>query len=126
MAAAVDREPELQLVTQALSIATFRFVPARSARRIGEEAIERIPRHVERGLLDRLQRGGEAFVSNAVVGGRYVLRACIVNFHTRRTTSRRYPGSSFAWAATSMPGCARLPRECERGTVSPSAAPRAG
>jgi hypothetical protein len=22
------------------------------------------------------------FVSNAVIGGRYVLRACIVNFHT--------------------------------------------
>jgi len=33
-------------------------------------------------LLDRLQRGGEAFVSNAVIGGRYALRACIVNFHT--------------------------------------------
>jgi glutamate/tyrosine decarboxylase-like PLP-dependent enzyme len=35
-------------------------------------------------LLDRLQRGGELFVSNAVVHGRYVLRACIVNFHTTR------------------------------------------
>ena len=33
-------------------------------------------------LLDRVQRSGEAFVSNAVVHGRYVLRACIVNFHT--------------------------------------------
>jgi hypothetical protein len=33
-------------------------------------------------LLDRLQRSGEAFVSNAVVNGRYLLRACIVNFHT--------------------------------------------
>jgi len=28
------------------------------------------------------QRSGEAFVSNAVSGGTYVLRACIVNFHT--------------------------------------------
>jgi hypothetical protein len=35
-------------------------------------------------VLDRLQRGGEAFVSNAVVGDRFVLRACIVNFHTTR------------------------------------------
>jgi glutamate/tyrosine decarboxylase-like PLP-dependent enzyme len=34
--------------------------------------------------LDRVQRSGEAFVSNAVVHGRYVLRACIVNFHTER------------------------------------------
>ena len=35
-------------------------------------------------LLDAVERGGEAFVSNAVVGGRYLLRACIVNFHTGR------------------------------------------
>ena len=42
-------------------------------------------RHLDalnRVLLDQLQRGGEAFVSNAIVGGRYVLRACIVNFRT--------------------------------------------
>jgi aromatic-L-amino-acid/L-tryptophan decarboxylase len=31
-----------------------------------------------------VQRGGEAFVSNAVVNGSYLLRACIVNFHTDR------------------------------------------
>ena len=35
-------------------------------------------------LLDGLQRSGEAFVSNAVVDGRFVLRACIVNFRTDR------------------------------------------
>jgi hypothetical protein len=29
-----------------------------------------------------LQKGGELFVSNAVVGGKYLLRACIVNFRT--------------------------------------------
>ena len=29
-----------------------------------------------------VEGGGEAFVSNALVRGRYVLRACIVNFHT--------------------------------------------
>jgi hypothetical protein len=42
-------------------------------------------RHLDalnRELLDRLQRGGEVFVSNAVIRGRYALRACIVNFHT--------------------------------------------
>jgi hypothetical protein len=44
-------------------------------------------RHLDalnRALLDRLQRGGETFVSNAVVGGRCLLRACIVNFHTEQ------------------------------------------
>ena len=29
-----------------------------------------------------MEKSGEAFLSNALVGGRFVLRACIVNFHT--------------------------------------------
>jgi hypothetical protein len=33
-------------------------------------------------LVDQVAGLLESFVSNAVVGGRYVLRACIVNFHT--------------------------------------------
>jgi aromatic-L-amino-acid/L-tryptophan decarboxylase len=33
-------------------------------------------------LLDRLQAGGEAYLSNAVVGGTFLLRACVVNFRT--------------------------------------------
>jgi aromatic-L-amino-acid/L-tryptophan decarboxylase len=28
-------------------------------------------------LLNRLQKGGEVFVSNAVVNGKYLVRACI-------------------------------------------------
>ncbi len=45
----------------------------------------------ERGRLDRLQRGGEAFVSNAVLAGRYALRACIVNFHTTQADVEALP-----------------------------------
>ena len=33
-------------------------------------------------LLTRLQQEGEAYLSNAVIGGKYALRACIVNFRT--------------------------------------------
>jgi aromatic-L-amino-acid/L-tryptophan decarboxylase len=33
-------------------------------------------------LLTRLQNSGEAFLSNAVIHGRFALRACIVNFRT--------------------------------------------
>jgi glutamate/tyrosine decarboxylase-like PLP-dependent enzyme len=82
MAAAVEREPDLQLVTQALSIATFRFVPADLRPRVGEASTEEYLNRLNQALLDAIQRGGEAFVSNAVVAGCYVLRACIVNFHT--------------------------------------------
>jgi glutamate/tyrosine decarboxylase-like PLP-dependent enzyme len=82
MADAVERHSELQLTTQALSITTFRYVPLDLRSRIGEAAVERQLDALNRELLDRLQREGAAFLSNAVVGGRYVLRACIVNFHT--------------------------------------------
>ena len=29
-----------------------------------------------------IERSGQAFVSSAVVNGRFLLRACVVNFHT--------------------------------------------
>ena len=82
MADAVRRHDELELVTQALSITTFRYVPAGFGARLGDADVERHLDTVNRTVLDRLQREGEAFVSNAVVRGRFVLRACIVNFHT--------------------------------------------
>ena len=61
---------------------------------VPRSATRRSKRHLDalnRELLDRLQRGGEAFVSNAVVGGRYLLRACIVNFHTARSDVEALP-----------------------------------
>jgi hypothetical protein len=33
-------------------------------------------------LLNELQKGGEVFLSNAVVSDKYCLRGCIVNFRT--------------------------------------------
>jgi aromatic-L-amino-acid/L-tryptophan decarboxylase len=33
-------------------------------------------------LLTRLQKSGEAFLSNAVVAGKFLLRPCVVNFCT--------------------------------------------
>jgi len=92
MANAVARDPDLQLVTQALSIATFRFVPADLRSLIGEKRVEDYLNGLNEALLDAIQRGGEAFVSNAVIGGRYVLRACIVNFHTTQEDVEAIPG----------------------------------
>ncbi|HET9702974.1 MAG TPA: aminotransferase class V-fold PLP-dependent enzyme [Vicinamibacterales bacterium] len=36
-----------------------------------------------RALMVELQRDGESYLSNAVINGRFALRACIVNFRTR-------------------------------------------
>jgi glutamate/tyrosine decarboxylase-like PLP-dependent enzyme len=91
MAEAVRRHGELQLTSQELSIATFRYVPHDLRTTIGEPPVERHLEALNRELLDRLQRGGETFVSNAVVDGRYVLRACIVNFHTARADVEAVP-----------------------------------
>ena len=91
MADGVERHAELQLTTQDLSITTFRYVPRDLRTAIGDPAVEPHLDALNRELLDRLQRGGEAFVSNALVGGRYVLRACIVNFHTTRVDVEAVP-----------------------------------
>jgi aromatic-L-amino-acid/L-tryptophan decarboxylase len=81
LATAVGRDPELELLTQSLSITTFRYVPPDLRDRRGPEVESHLNR-LNTQLLETLQRGGELFVSNAVIGGRYALRACIVNFRT--------------------------------------------
>lgn len=91
MAQAVNHHEDLQLMTQDLSITTFRYVPRDLRTKLGEAAVELHLDALNRELVDRLQRGGEAFVSNAVVGGRYVMRACIVNFHTAQTDVEAMP-----------------------------------
>jgi aromatic-L-amino-acid/L-tryptophan decarboxylase len=91
LAEVVRRTPELQCMTQSLSITTFRYVPADLRVRLGDPAVEDYLDTLNRQLLDRVQRGGEVFVSNAIVGGRYVLRACIVNFHTTLTDVESVP-----------------------------------
>jgi aromatic-L-amino-acid decarboxylase len=82
LADVVERTPELQAITHSLSITTFRYVPEDLRSRLGDPPVDAYLDALNKELLDRLQRGGEVFVSNAVVDGRYALRACIVNFHT--------------------------------------------
>ena len=85
MADAVRRIPDLEFVTCGLSITTYRCVPPDLRSRIGEVAIDAYLDILNKEVLARMQVGGEAFVSNAVIRGRYVLRACVVNFNTRVT-----------------------------------------
>jgi glutamate/tyrosine decarboxylase-like PLP-dependent enzyme len=72
--------PELEPLTQSLSIATFRFVPA-DLDRNGVDSQAYLDK-LNRDLLDRLQNSGEVYLSNAVIDGKFALRACIVNFRT--------------------------------------------
>jgi aromatic-L-amino-acid/L-tryptophan decarboxylase len=72
--------PELQAFTQSLSITTFRYAPQDLVS--GEEKVEQYLDELNRELLTRLQNSGEAYLSNAVIHGKFALRACIVNFRT--------------------------------------------
>jgi len=92
MAQAISRHAELELMTQDLSITTFRYVPRDLRTNLQEAEVEPYLDALNREILDRLQRGGETFVSNAVVAGHYVLRACIVNFHTSQADVEALPG----------------------------------
>jgi aromatic-L-amino-acid decarboxylase len=76
---AVAARPDLEAATCNLSITTFRFVPPDLK---GIEGARAYLDALNEELLERLKESGEAFLSNAVVNGRFVLRACIVNFRT--------------------------------------------
>jgi glutamate/tyrosine decarboxylase-like PLP-dependent enzyme len=76
----VVETPGLEAMTQGLSIATFRYVPTDLD--LTDSKAENYLNDLNRELLTRLQQGGEAYLSNAVIGGKYALRACIVNFRT--------------------------------------------
>jgi glutamate/tyrosine decarboxylase-like PLP-dependent enzyme len=80
--ARVRAHRELEACTQQLSIATFRYVPAELRARHAAPEVSAYLDELNEALLTRIQRSGELFVSNAVVGGRRVLRTCIVNFNT--------------------------------------------
>ena len=76
----VEEEPELEALTRELSITTFRFVP--EGLEPGSEPVEAYLDQLNEELLARLKASGEAFPSNAEIGGTFAIRACIVNFRT--------------------------------------------
>ena len=75
-----------------LSIACFRYVPERL--RGGQEASRSPDRdayldRLNERLMSEIQLDGRVFPSNAVLDGRFVLRACIVNFRTEAAEIER-------------------------------------
>ncbi|MEO8679266.1 MAG: aminotransferase class I/II-fold pyridoxal phosphate-dependent enzyme [Vicinamibacterales bacterium] len=79
LAAAIDASEDFErLAPVPLSIVCFRYRPAH-LRGAGDEAALNA---LNRALMVEVQRDGEAYPSNAMVGSRFALRACIVNFRT--------------------------------------------
>ena len=90
--ALASAHPELETFTQALSITTFRYVPVELRASIEAPETQTYLNRLNEALLERIQASGELFVSNAVVRGIYLLRACIVNFRTQASDIDAVPG----------------------------------
>jgi glutamate/tyrosine decarboxylase-like PLP-dependent enzyme len=92
MAGRVRESEDFELLADAtLGICCFRYAPAGLRRELeaagDEEERERLNRALDElnaRVMHRVQRGGEAYVSNAVLRGRFALRASITNFRTTR------------------------------------------
>jgi aromatic-L-amino-acid decarboxylase len=73
----VEEHPDFELMTPvSLSICCFRYAPV--ALRGDDEALDRLNQR----LLTAVMGDGRVYCSNAVLNGRFCLRACIVNFRT--------------------------------------------
>jgi glutamate/tyrosine decarboxylase-like PLP-dependent enzyme len=79
----IGEEEELEQGTVALSISTFRYVPRDlRARARGDAKVTEYLNELNARIATALRLSGRAFVSNAHIEDRYMLRACIVNFRT--------------------------------------------
>jgi glutamate/tyrosine decarboxylase-like PLP-dependent enzyme len=86
----VDQTGDLEALGHDLSITTFRYAPEHTPEGVADR--EAWLDEVNTALLERLKASGELFVSNAVVGGRFALRACVVNFRTTFADVEAIPG----------------------------------
>ncbi|HTD41049.1 MAG TPA: aminotransferase class V-fold PLP-dependent enzyme, partial [Mucilaginibacter sp.] len=77
-----DENSELEAVTLNLSITTLRYVPENYI----DDSVEKemYLNKLNEVLVNELQSGGQVFLSNAIVNGKYCLRSCIVNFRTSK------------------------------------------
>jgi glutamate/tyrosine decarboxylase-like PLP-dependent enzyme len=80
--ARVREHSDFEPLSQDLSITTFRYVPAKLRPGLGTPEVEKRLDEINQALLTQIEKSGRAFLSNAIVNGKYALRACIVNFRT--------------------------------------------
>lgn len=85
----VDTADDFELLAPVeLSICCFRYLPRGSKERMATASSEERVRidgeldQLNTRLMLAVQRGGQAYLSNATLRGRFALRACITNFRT--------------------------------------------
>jgi len=71
----IEATPDLELRSKGkLSIVCFRYVPRELAG--NEEALNAL----NKTIMERMQAGGSAFLTNTTLDGRFLLRACILHY----------------------------------------------
>ncbi len=92
LAQSVEEAEDFELLAPVeLSICCFRYLPKEFRSRLASATpADRAELEIELDDLNTrimltVQRGGQAYLSNATVRGKFALRACITNFHTTRT-----------------------------------------
>jgi hypothetical protein len=101
----IESSSELELMSPAsLGVVTFRRHPSG----VDDEAIlERM----NASLAERIERGGEVFISTARLGGRYVLRLCILNHSTSQAEVDRALELAASLPVDAAPGLPTMTRE---------------
>jgi len=85
----ISQRPDFEALSCSLSITTFRLVPLDLDRTHADTEVylDRLNREV----LSRLNNGGQVYLSNAIVDGKFAMRACIVNFRTSQSDIEELP-----------------------------------
>ncbi|MDX6694162.1 MAG: aromatic-L-amino-acid/L-tryptophan decarboxylase [Blastocatellia bacterium] len=96
LAARVNEADDFELLAPVeLSICCFRYLPPgvfgklERASETERAALDARLNKLNERIMHLVQRGGRAYLSNASLGGRYSLRACITNFRTTRADLRQ-------------------------------------
>ena len=91
LAERVEQAEDFELLAPVeLSICCFRYAPKgvreqlQRAAPTDRERIENELDELNTSIMLAIQRGGQAYVSNATIWGKFALRACITNFRTTR------------------------------------------
>ena len=89
LAERIEQSDDFELLAPVeLSICCFRYVPKQLRENLADSGVnaeeERELDALNQRTMLTVQRGGEAYVSNATIHGKFALRACITNFRTTR------------------------------------------
>ena len=91
LVAALREHPLMEVFTQSLSVCTFRYLPKALRATAHLADTQRYLNDLNRQVLTDLERSGLAFLSQAMVDGNLLLRACVLNFRTTTADVRALP-----------------------------------